>query len=294
MEKKTMVQFEVRNLIDAFGAVISDLDLTQEFDDETRAALRHIFDDRGALIFRGLDIAPRDQDRLCRMLCGEDEKGADQPAPKFISNTEKDAGAPYGRLLFHADQMWCSDPSTVLSLYGQMVEPGAATTSLANGVVAWERLPAGLRARVENLDAVHVTGTVFSRGGDDLLRSLRKQDVSAIKPLRIEHPRTGKPVLYVSQQTTRQLVGFEPEESEALLQELFSYLYAPDVVYEHVWHDGDLMVLDNIAIQHARSNVELNGPKRTLRKVVEPIPTAAMERPTFGGVGGGETQTSLR
>ena len=277
-----MAQFNVRNLINAFGAIISDLDITREFDDETRTALRGIFDDRGVLVFRGLEIDAVAQDRLCRMLCGDNEQDAGKPEPKFVSNTEKDGAAPYGRLLFHADQMWFADPSEVLSLYGQQFEPGAATTSLASGVAAWERLPADLRARVENLEALHVTGTVFSRGGDDLLRAHRKQDISMIKPAVIEHPRTGKPVLYVSQQTTRQLVGFEPEESEALLQELFSYLYAPDAVYEHVWQDGDLLVLDNIALQHARSNVELHGPKRTLRKVIAPIPTAAIETPTFG------------
>jgi taurine dioxygenase len=276
-----MAQFEVCNLIHAFGAVISGFNLARPFDDESRDALRRIFDDRGALVFRGLDIEAVDQDRLCRMLCGGNEQEAGTADPKYVSNTEKGGAAPYGRLLFHADQMWFSDPSRVLSLYGQKVESGAATTSLASGVAAWERLPAALRVRVENLEALHVTGTVFSRGGDDLLRAHRKQDVSTIKPALIKHPHTGKPVLYVSQQTTRQLVGFEPEESEVLLQELFSYLYAPDMVYEHVWQDGDLLVLDNIALQHARSNVELHGPKRTLRKVIAPVPKVAIETPTF-------------
>jgi taurine dioxygenase len=34
-------------------------------------------------------------------------------------------------------------------------------------------------------------------------------------------------------------------------------------------------------LQHARGNVELNGPKRTLRKVIAPIPKVAMQSPTF-------------
>lgn len=276
-----MAQFEVTNLIDAFGAVISGLDLSHEFDDETRSTLQNVFYSRGALVFRNLDIAAVAQDRLCRMLCGENEGDAGLSDPKLVSNTEKGGAAPYGRLLFHADQMWHPDPSRVLSLYGQKVEPGAATTSLASGVVAWQRLPAELRARIENLEALHVTGTVFSRGGDDLLRAHRKHDSSLIKPVKVVHPHTGEPILYVSQQTTRQIVGLEPDESEVLLQEIFSHLYAPDVTYEHVWRDGDLMVLDNLALQHARSNVELHGPQRTLRKVIAPLPTGMIEVPTF-------------
>jgi taurine dioxygenase len=276
-----MALFEVHNLTDAFGSAVNNLDLTKEFDDGTRATLRKIFDERGALVFRGLDIDTVSQDRLCRMLCGDDEREAGRQDPRYVSNTEKGGAAPYGRLLFHGDMMWHSKPFEVLSLYGQKVEPGAATTSLASGVVGWERLPANLRARAESLKALHATGTVYSRGGDDLLRSDREEEISTVKPVKIIHPRTGKPILYVSQQTTRAIVGLEPEESEALLQTLFSHLYAPEVVYEHRWEDGDLLVFDNIALQHARSNVELHGPKRTLRKVIAPVPKVAMESPTF-------------
>jgi taurine dioxygenase len=279
-----MAQFEVRNLIDAFGSVVTGLDLTKPFDDEVRARLRDIFYERGALVFRGLDIDTTSQDRLCRMLCGADERDAGQRNPQYVSNTEKGGAAPYGRLLYHGDMMWHPQPFQVLSLYGQKVEPGAATTSLASGVVAWERLPVQLRAKVEPLQARHVTGTVLSRGGDDLLQSNREQEISTVKPVKLIHPRTGKPILYVSQQCTRDIVGLGPDESEALLQELFSYIYAPEVVYEHVWQDGDLLVFDNLALQHARSNVELHGPKRTLRKVIAPVPKVAMESPTFDKV----------
>jgi len=34
-------------------------------------------------------------------------------------------------------------------------------------------------------------------------------------------------------------------------------------------------------MQHARGNVEPDGPARTLRKVIAPVPTISAERPTF-------------
>jgi len=215
------------------------------------------------------------------MLCGDDERDAGKRDPQYISNTEPGGAAPYGRPLFHGDMMWHPKPFEVLSLYAQNVEPGSATTSLASGVVAWERLPQRLRARVENLRALNVTGTVPSRGGDDLLLSERHHEVATVKPVKITHPRTGKPILYVSQQNTREIMDLKHDESEALLQELFTYLYAPEVVYEHTWKNGDLLVFDNIAMQHARGNVEIDGPKRTLRKVIAPVPKVKMETPTF-------------
>ena len=103
----------------------------------------------------------------------------------------------------------------------------------------------------------------------------------------LEHPRTGKTVLYASQQMTSGIDGLAPDESEALLDELFAHLYRSDVVYEHEWRNHDLVAWDNIAVQHARPNVTLEGPVRTLRKVFAPIPprTANPSKPKFATAG---------
>jgi len=42
--------------------------------------------------------------------------------------------------------------------------------------------------------------------------------------------------------------------------------------WEHGWHDGDFVVWDNLAVQHARLTVLLDGPARVLRKVIAPKP----------------------
>jgi taurine dioxygenase len=282
---------EVKNLNDAFGAVVSGLDLVGGLDIGTRNALRKLFDERSALVFRGLDIDFTTQDRLIRALCGDDELDGGMRDPMYVSNSEPGGAAPYGSLLFHADMMWHAKPFEVLSLYGEKIDPGSATTSLTSGVIAWERLPADLKARCEQLEANNVAGTVFSRGGPDLLRSDREVEISTIKPIKIIHPRTGKPVLYVSQQSTRTVVGMTPEESEDFLQSLFKYLYDPSLVYTHTWEQGDLLAFDNVAVQHARSNVLLDGPQRTLRKVIAPVPKVEMEKPTFEKIR--ERQTSM-
>ena len=43
------------------------------------------------------------------------------------------------------------------------------------------------------------------------------------------------------------------------------HLYRGEGIYEHDWRKHDLVAWDNIAIQHARPNVTLEGPERTLR-----------------------------
>jgi alpha-ketoglutarate-dependent taurine dioxygenase len=106
-------------------------------------------------------------------------------------------------------------------------------------------------------------------------------------PIGMRHPRTGETVLYVSQQQTREIDGLPESESEALLEELFSHLYRAEALYEHDWRNGDLVAWDNIAIQHARPNVTLEGPVRTLRKVFAPIPprSAKPTPPRFAKAG---------
>jgi taurine dioxygenase len=78
------------------------------------------------------------------------------------------------------------------------------------------------------------------------------------------HPVTGAAILYTSAMQTDSIVGLPEHESEDLLARCWDILYAPDNVYEHAWQIGDLLVWDNLALQHARDAV--TGP-RTLRRV---------------------------
>jgi taurine dioxygenase len=72
-------------------------------------------------------------------------------------------------------------------------------------------------------------------------------------------------ILYVNLLATDCIFGLEPDRSDELLTELFAELYAPDRVYEHFWHNGDLIVWDNLAMQHSRGDVAAVGA-RTLQK----------------------------
>ena len=62
-----------------------------------------------------------------------------------VSNRTEDSAAPYGRLLFHCDNMWARTPQFALSLYGERVEPPSAPTQFASMVDGWESLPDELK-----------------------------------------------------------------------------------------------------------------------------------------------------
>jgi alpha-ketoglutarate-dependent taurine dioxygenase len=277
-----------RDLTPALGAEISGVDPTDRLDDATVAFLRDVFDERGVLLFRDLPPNREAQFTLCEVLRGHDvptaeerRAGAASQDGFYISNTRERSVAPFGRLLFHSDGMWTDEPFEVLSLHAVDVRPPVPSTSLASASRAWATLPDDLRSRVATLDAEQVGGPEDfhperrRRYGDDIMQTVREDAPSFTMPIARTHPRTGATALTVSENHTRAIVGLDPVESDELLEELFAHMYRVGDTYEHEWRQGDLLIWDNIALQHARPNVTVDGAPRTLAKMGFPVPTSA-------------------
>jgi taurine dioxygenase len=293
-----MSQLQVRSLTPGFGAEIVGFEFQGEVDEPTRRQLRETFDGRGLLLFRGLDIDRTAQAYLSELVITDEPLSLDDAAEIaakqdgfWISNKEPGAAAPFGRLLFHSDMMWSDDPFQVLSLYGVDIEPPVVPTIFASAVSAWETLADDLRTRAEKLRVLHVTGPEGfddrRRGLEDgdLVNPVREQTLSRTTPIGLRHPRTGRTLLYASQGMTKEVVGLPVDQSEDLLEALFDHLYRPADLWQHEWRNGDLIIWDNLAVQHARSAVSVDGPARTLRKIGSPIPTVNTEVQTYQKIG---------
>jgi taurine dioxygenase len=255
--------------------------------------LRRTFDERGLLRFRGLDLEPDYQKYLASLVIGREGPAPDGAAYDtsdvfYVSNKEDDGGAPFGRLLYHCDMMWSDNPFQVLTLYGLEVTPPAVPTVFTSATHAWKALPVGLKARLEGLHALHMTGQARRAGDEEgeLLQPHRENVRSVTRPIPFAHPRTGEPILYVSQMMTRKIVELPGQDSEDLLGEVFAHLYDPAVTWQQDWREGDFVMWDNFAVQHARGEVKFDGPPRTLRKVIAPrVIAGTVEKPSFSKAG---------
>ena len=289
-----MSQLKVRELDAPFGADVEGLDPGASLSPADKALLQRTFDERGLLRFHNLDIDADYQQYLAALVIGREGPGPDGAKYDtsdefFVSNREENAGAPFGRLLYHCDMMWSDNPFQVLTLYGLEVVKPSVPTVFASAANAWATLPTALRARVEGKHATHVTGQQRRAKDDEegeLLQPIRENERWVTRPLPFEHPRTGTPLLYASQMMTRNIEELPGDESEALLEELFEHLYSPANSWQQDWEEGDLVMWDNFAIQHARGAVDSDGPPRTLRKVISPRPSMDTERPTFSKAAG--------
>ena len=271
-----MAELEIRELHPAVGAEVVGLEPKVPLDDATLAALRAAFDERSVLVFRDLDIDEDFQRYVVYRLIGEDPPGPGggaEKTPMYVSNREENGAAPYGRLLFHCDNMWARTHQFAISLYGIEVEQPNAPTEFVSMAAGWDTLPDDLRAKVAGLEARHGFDHTYPNWGadDDVTDSYFDVSRSSVRPVVYQHPRTGRTLLYVSQQATIEILGLSKEENEALLMLLFDHLYRSENILQHQWRTGDLVIWDNVAVQHGRRTVQLEGPVRTLRKVTGPM-----------------------
>ncbi|MFN8027829.1 MAG: TauD/TfdA family dioxygenase [Acidimicrobiia bacterium] len=156
-----------------------------------------------------------------------------------------------------------------ISLYGIEIPAAGTQTALADGQAAAADLPADLRARLEGRAARHaVDVTTPEREAVVRVRKGRLDEAypHALRPALWPHRTTGAEILAVTEQQTDAIVGLDPDESTALIEDVFAHLYRPEHVYEHEWEAGQLVVWDNHALQHSRRAVGLERA-RTLRRV---------------------------
>lgn len=196
---------------------------------------------------------------------------ADPPIITLVSNVEPGGGLGTSELAFHHDMAHVPTPLTGLSLHALSVGDGQTTTRFASGRLAYGHLPLELARRLEGLQALFVgnyttlsDGAVLARAARDMLDPTWP---CAVHPVVVPHPVTGEPCIYVNEMQTTAILGLAQHESDALLDTLFAHLYDAANIYEHKWRGNDLVVWDNLSLQHARRRVGEHSD-RTLRRVV--------------------------
>jgi alpha-ketoglutarate-dependent taurine dioxygenase len=74
--------------------------------------------------------------------------------------------------------------------------------------------------------------------------------------------------------TADHVVGMDPPESRALLDDLVLRATTPDRVYRHTWSVGDTVIWDNRGVMHRATRYDATSPREMLRTTVlgdEPI-----------------------
>jgi taurine dioxygenase len=249
--------------LDPFGCEIIG-DLSQPLmPADVELLSRHLQQDN-LLVAHGQSLSDADHVRVMEYL-GEVLELDDHRSFEFVANQPELGKLGAEEIAWHSDMAFHVSPWRVLSLYAVDVVNGASSTLFASGTRAYNRLSPQLRDLIADLDALHLFALEFS--GRNRTESLDSSAPRAVHPVVMRHAVTAMPFLFVSWQQTDSVVGLDQRASDVLLSSLFECLYAPNNVVSHRWAPGDLVVWDNLAIQHCRGNLETVG-RRVLRKVI--------------------------
>jgi taurine dioxygenase len=247
------------------GAEVADVDLAsanaRQIDAIKQAWYRH-----DVLVFRRQKLTDDDLLAFSRHFGALDpppNQGAGRKSPPgypdiyVVSNVRDDKGEPIGALgdgeaLWHTDMSYAPRPPDASMLYALEIPAVGGDTCFASLKAALARLPRPLQQRIDSLQLMH-DGTYDS--GGYLRKGLApsadpRTSVGTPHPIVIEHPVSGDRALYLGRRRNAYIVGLALEQSERLLDELWSYVES--AVYRHQWALGDLVLWDNRSPLHRR------------------------------------------
>jgi taurine dioxygenase len=270
---------------DVLGVEVRGIDLRCELSSADATELRRLFAENHLILFRGQDLTAEDQIRVSRVFGPLMDEYSDGDYHTLVSNKAANSVANYPEgLAWHQDASYLRWPFAGLALYAVEVARDSTPTLFASLARAWRLLSDDLRRRLEDLEAVHLMDFSTPKGSYSApttksgRRAPRLRDLPAdagpdngyprsIQPVVVPHPATGIPLLYVDEVATGEILGLSEEESDSLLDRIRQLLYDDDNIATHHWEVGDLIVWDNIAVQHNRPRMSGTAP-RTLRRTV--------------------------
>jgi len=265
------------------GAEVKGVDLSRELDAETARRIIDGWHRHAVLLFRDQEISGDDQLRFAALFGPIAERvmppaGATRPdAPDWtnlmlVTDHVDQNGKPIGSLghgdmWFHSDKCYRKRPHRVSFLYGIEIPSEGGHTRFSSQYAAYDNIPDDLKRRLD--------GAMVMQGYDYATTERLNLDIDLDdilhyrQPIFVTNPGSGRKALYVSRLNTMWIEGMARDESEDVLNRLFDLTEDPAIIYEHVWRPGDIVMWDNLACLHARTDWPADQGRLLRRCTVE-------------------------
>lgn len=266
------------------GAEVRGLDLAREIEPALAAELYAAWLEHHVLVFRGQKLTADDQHRFT-LLFGDIQPPRSRPDQRdpnnpvlYIGNATIDGQRgelPEGDMQFHADQCYYENPAKGAVLYALDIPSRGGNTLFSSTIAAFKSLPQELREQSLHLQVLFLYD--YEKNANRKAPSNWAGAPRHVHPAVVLHPEIRQPSLLVNRLMADRIVGIPPEQSEALLERLCQATERPEHIYEHEWQVGDLLIWDNRATLHARTDFD-PAERRVLRRLAlrgeRPIPAA--------------------
>jgi len=264
---KESANITIKKLHQVIGAEINGVDLSQPLDSETIDQIIEAWHQHSVLLFRDQNLSEDDQVRFAAHFGPVANrvapvKGDQLDAPDWNNlmlitdhvdaNGKAIGSLGHGEMTFHTDKCYRERPHRTSFLYGIEIPSEGGHTKFASLYTAYDNMSDDLKRRLD--DAFVMQGHEYGGFGRLNLDVDLKDMHHFRQPLVLTVPGSGRKSLYLSRLNTLWIEGMDRDESEAILGPLFNVTEDPKNIYEHVWRKGDLLMWDNLACLHARTD----------------------------------------
>jgi taurine dioxygenase len=264
-----VMEITVTPLSPACGCEIGGVDLSQEQPQSVIDAIKAAWHEHLVIVFRNQTIT---QEQQLRFASRFGDLGVRKQAPQALASRTEGAeqidrrvllvsnkkvnGVPIGAfgdgdMWYHIDSGYTERPYKYSFLYGVELPSTGGNTLFSNMYKAYAAVPPALKEKLKDKKALHI---------HEYLRSEKidlNKDLSGsphfFHPVFITHPDTGRKTLFVDRLMTQRIEDVSPEESEAILEQLYEIGERKEFIYEHEWRLGDVVAWDNRCTIHART-----------------------------------------
>jgi taurine dioxygenase len=253
-----------RPLMSDFAVEILDLDLPAASPDQLLAFDR-ICRTRPVVVVRGQTLTAAQlvtvSERLGKV-SAQHRVGShpEFPGITILSNKKVD-----GRMIgvHEHGRRWHTDGTTYETLglttilYGIECPPEGADTLIADAVAAFAALPAQRQSELEKIQVVHNRAHLMQKYNRVGKLGYTPEEIAAmtdvIHPVVVRSPINGRKSFFLTNGSTKSVVGMPQEEGFALIEQLIDYVTQDQFIYRHKWRANDVLIWNDMCTMHLAS-----------------------------------------
>jgi taurine dioxygenase len=275
---------ELRPLGEVLGTEAVGVDLSKPLDDETFAWIEDAFAQHPVLVFRKQNLGPAELAAFGGRF-GKPQRHSlvnyrhdDYPEVSWLTNVDKDGNIDWFGVKratdWHTDSPYEEEPPRLAILHAKEVPASKGGTMFADMRAAHDALSPEMRERLSHMVGLHgpADGPAGARlYAGDPPRKTDKEILEKALPAIVNHPISGRPILFVNPLHTHGFEGMAKDEAWQLIDELAAHSTQDRFVYYHSWQVGDLLMWDEKATMHrGAGDYEPSERRVMLRTIVYP------------------------
>ncbi len=249
--------FDVRQLAPTIGAELHGIDLTGDISDPAIAEIRRALHAFKVIFFRDQPLTPTQHVAFARRFGDLEIHPFIPPNPDVpeLVRFEKTAEVAGYENAWHHDVTWRERPSMGAILHAVTVPDVGGDTLFCDMFAAYDGLDAAVRARIDELDAIHDYARAFGRQVPaEQVAEMRARFPQVAHPVAPRHEVTGRRHLYVNRVFVDHLEVGEASDGADLFELLCRQADYPEYQCRFRWEPHSVAFWDNRAVQHYASS----------------------------------------